>query len=116
PSDSRTKRCSSGRSVTLGSLILRRYVAAVPVRCRLHLTRCADDRTAAVGSSMKSLGLILSYLSGSHRRRNTRLVVSLVGVLIVLVGVFSTIFHVLMAREAREYSWSTGIYWTLTVM
>lgn len=65
---------------------------------------------------MKTLGLILGYLAGSRRRRNTRLVISLLGVLIVLVGVFSTIFHVLMAREDREYSWSTGVYWTLTVM
>lgn len=65
---------------------------------------------------MKSLGLIFSYLSRSERRRNTKLVVSLCAILVLLVGVFSTIFHMLMAREDREYSWATGIYWTLTVM
>lgn len=65
---------------------------------------------------MKSVGLILSYLSGSTRRRNTRLVVTLCIVLVVLVAVFSVIFHVLMAREDRSYSWATGVYWTMTVM
>ncbi|MCB0978066.1 MAG: NAD-binding protein [Acidimicrobiales bacterium] len=65
---------------------------------------------------MKSLGLILGYLSGSSRRRNTRLVGILVVILIVLVAIYSAIFHVLMAREGREHSWATGVYWALTVM
>src|SRR5690606_14872066 len=29
---------------------------------------------------------------------------------------YSILFHVLMARESREHSWVTGLYWTLTVM
>lgn len=65
---------------------------------------------------MKSLGLIFSFLSGSQRRRNTRLVITLCVILVALVGIFSVIFHVLMARENRSYSWATGVYWTLTVM
>jgi Trk K+ transport system NAD-binding subunit len=36
--------------------------------------------------------------------------------LIVLVIVFSILFHFLMAWEGRSYSWLTGLYWTLTVM
>jgi len=65
---------------------------------------------------VKSLGLILSYLSGSQRRRNTRLVVTLCLVLVALVAAFSVIFHVLMAREGRDHSWATGVYWTFTTM
>lgn len=65
---------------------------------------------------MKSIGLILSYLSGSSRRRNTRLVGAMLIVLVLLIALFSVIFHMLMAREGREHSWATGIYWTFTVM
>ena len=65
---------------------------------------------------MKSLALILSYLSSPVRRRNLRVVAWLVVVMVALVAVFSVIFHVLMAREGREHSWATGVYWTLTTM
>ena len=65
---------------------------------------------------MKSMGVMLGYLAGPSRRRNLRLVASMVGILIVLVIVYSSIFHVLMEREGRDHSVSTGIYWTLTVM
>jgi voltage-gated potassium channel len=65
---------------------------------------------------VKSLALILSYLSSPVRRRNLRVVAWLVVVMVVLVALFSVIFHVLMAREGREHSWATGVYWTLTTM
>lgn len=65
---------------------------------------------------MKSLALILSSIIQPLRRRNTRVVVWLVVGLLVLIGVYTTIFHEIMASEGRSYSWPTGIYWTLTVM
>lgn len=65
---------------------------------------------------MKSLGLILGYMAGASRRRNLRLVGWLLAILVVLVAVYSVGFHVLMAREGRDHSWATGVYWTLTVM
>ena len=65
---------------------------------------------------MKSLALILSYLSSPVRRRNLRVVAWLVFVMVVLVAVFSVIFQVLMAREGRDHSVATGVYWTLTTM
>ena len=37
-------------------------------------------------------------------------------ILATVVTVFSVLFHFLMAREGREFSWVTGFYWTLTVM
>ncbi len=36
--------------------------------------------------------------------------------LVLLVGIFSVLFHVLMAHEGRDFSWFTGVYWTLTLM
>jgi len=65
---------------------------------------------------VKSLALIFSYLSSPVRRRNLRVVVWLVLALIVLIALFSVVFHVLMAREGRDHSWTTGVYWTLTTM
>ncbi len=65
---------------------------------------------------MKSLALILASIIQPLRRRNTRVVLWLVIGLVVLVAVYSTIFHEIMAAEGRSYSWATGIYWTLTVM
>src|SRR5690606_15222896 len=50
------------------------------------------------------------------RRRNTRVVMWLVAGLVVLIGVYSMVFHEIMASEGRPYRWATGIYWTLTVM
>jgi voltage-gated potassium channel len=65
---------------------------------------------------VKSLALILSYLSSPVRRRNLRVVAWLVGLMIVLVAIYSVVFHVLMANEGRDHSWTTGVYWTLTTM
>lgn len=65
---------------------------------------------------MKALGLILSSIVQPLRRRNTRVVVWLLVGLIVLIALYTTIFHEIMAYEDRSYSWATGIYWTLTVM
>lgn len=54
----------------------------------------------------------------SHRtgRRNLVLVFRFVLFLAVMVAVYSVLFHVLMAKEGKSYSWFTGVYWTLTVM
>jgi len=40
----------------------------------------------------------------------------LTATLIAMVTVYSVLFHYLMAWEDRQYSWITGVYWTLTVM
>ncbi len=37
-------------------------------------------------------------------------------VLVALVAVYSILFHLLMMWEGREFTWVTGLYWTLTVM
>jgi Trk K+ transport system NAD-binding subunit len=37
-------------------------------------------------------------------------------VLMLLIAIYSVLFHFIMAYEGRSYSWITGVYWTLTVM
>jgi Trk K+ transport system NAD-binding subunit len=59
----------------------------------------------------------LSYFShGESVKRNLRLLLKFLIVLIFLVVIYSIAFHFLMAFEGKDYSWITGIYWTLTVM
>jgi len=65
---------------------------------------------------VKTLAALLSALADPFRRWNARLVLWMVAGIVVLIVVFSIAFHVLMAAEGRDYSWATGIYWTLTVM
>jgi Trk K+ transport system NAD-binding subunit len=49
-------------------------------------------------------------------RRRMKTVATLAVVFLAMVSVFSTLFHELMAREGRTYSWPTSVYWTLTTM
>lgn len=65
---------------------------------------------------MKTLGLMLSSLSAPLRRWNVRVVLWLALALVVMVVVYSVVFHQLMALEGRSFSWPTSVYWTLTVM
>ena len=65
---------------------------------------------------MKSLAFVLSYLAGPLRRRDRRMVLMLLTVFVILVVVFTVIFHELMAREGQDHSWATGFYWTLVTM
>lgn len=37
-------------------------------------------------------------------------------VLLVLVLIFTVVFHLLMLQEGQQHSWITGFYRTLTVM
>jgi Trk K+ transport system NAD-binding subunit len=50
------------------------------------------------------------------RRANTRLLVRFFLLLVLFFLVYSVLFHLLMQYEGRQYSWITGLYWTLTVM
>ena len=52
----------------------------------------------------------------AERRRQVKTVLVLVVVFVAMVAVFSTVFHELMDREGRSYSWPTSVYWTLTTM
>lgn len=65
---------------------------------------------------MKSLGLFFSFVSSSLQRRNLRVVGVLLVIFVLLVTLFSTVFHALMAREGQSHSWPTSVYWTLVTM
>jgi Trk K+ transport system NAD-binding subunit len=62
------------------------------------------------------LKLISFFLEDPQRRRNFSRLLRLLSVFAALVSLFSVLFHVLMLHEGRDYSWFTGLYWTLTVM
>lgn len=65
---------------------------------------------------MKSLAFVLSVLSDRLRERRLRVVLALIAVFVVLVGLYSVVFHELMAREGQSHSWPTAVYWTLVTM
>ncbi len=52
----------------------------------------------------------------AERRRQLTTVAVLAVVFVVMVAVFSAVFHELMDREGRSFSWPTSVYWTLTTM
>ena len=56
------------------------------------------------------------FLRKSTTRKNLGILARLLVALAVMVAVYSVLFHLLMLREGREFSWFTGTYWTLTVM
>lgn len=65
---------------------------------------------------------LIYFLRNRSTQRNVRLLLRFVAVLVILVVIYSVLFHYIMAyevaqgkREAGE-SWVTGFYWTLTVM
>jgi voltage-gated potassium channel len=49
-------------------------------------------------------------------KRNLALLLRFFAALIGLVVAYSIVFHYIMLREGRSFSWITGFYWTLTVM
>ncbi|MFD2514813.1 potassium channel family protein [Pontibacter locisalis] len=59
---------------------------------------------------------LILFLRNEPDRRNLRLLFKFLVVLLVLVLVFTVIFHLLMLREGQQHTWITGFYWTLTVM
>ena len=59
---------------------------------------------------------IASAVHSRRGQRNLRVLVRFVLLLVAMVGAYSVAFHYLMEREGQQYSWVTGVYWTLTVM
>lgn len=59
---------------------------------------------------------IATLLQTAQSRRNLRSLRTYLLFLLGLVCVYSVLFHVLMRAEGRDFSWITGLYWTLTVM
>lgn len=58
----------------------------------------------------------LAYFFNSSRERNIKTLIKFLSILLLMIVVYTVMFHVLMLREDQEFSWITGLYWTLTVM
>ena len=65
---------------------------------------------------MNSLSVITALLTDPGRRRNLLFLLRLILAFTGMVLIYSILFHYVMAYEGRQYSWITGVYWTLTVM
>jgi Trk K+ transport system NAD-binding subunit len=65
---------------------------------------------------VKSLGFILAYLATSQARRSAKILGWMLGLLAVIVVVYSALFHEIMDHEGQSYSWVTAVYWTLVTM
>ncbi|WP_045221115.1 potassium channel family protein [Desulfonatronum thioautotrophicum] len=60
---------------------------------------------------------IIALLHKNKAKRDLRILMKFILVLITLVTVYSILFHVIMIHhEGRSFSWFTGVYWTLVTM
>jgi voltage-gated potassium channel len=59
---------------------------------------------------------MMYLLKQPELRENLARLFKLLLVLVLMIGTYSVLFHVIMVREDREFSWFSGVYWTLTVM
>lgn len=59
---------------------------------------------------------LVFYFQTKTAQRNLTLLIKFFAFLLVMIALYSVFFHLLMLYEGRNYSWITGIYWTLTVM
>jgi Trk K+ transport system NAD-binding subunit len=65
---------------------------------------------------MKLIFSQLAYFFNQSRERNIQVLLKFIGILAAMVALYSVLFHFLMIREGQQFSWITGVYWTLTVM
>ena len=66
--------------------------------------------------SLKSLAGVLSYLTRPLSGRNARVLVTLIGLFLLAVALYSALFHVIMDWEGQRHSWATAVYWTIVTM
>ncbi len=59
---------------------------------------------------------LLYFFQNKTTKRNLVLLSKFFIFLFGIITLYSVLFHLLMQAEGREYSWITGLYWTLTVM
>jgi voltage-gated potassium channel len=59
---------------------------------------------------------LLFFFQNKTTRKNMVLLSKFVAFIFLTIGLYSILFHMLMLYEGREFSWVTGLYWTLTVM
>ncbi len=66
---------------------------------------------------MKYLPSQLLYLfQNKAMRKDIGKLSKFLAVIAVTIAIYSILFHYIMEYEGRQFSWTTGFYWTLTVM
>jgi Trk K+ transport system NAD-binding subunit len=78
------------------------------------------DKVRSIQLSLGAMKFISHQIAYFYRniraKKNIRFVLQYLALLVLLLAVYSTLFHLIMAYEGHEYTWLTGLYWTLTVM
>ncbi|HIP82010.1 MAG TPA: potassium channel protein, partial [Desulfocapsa sulfexigens] len=59
---------------------------------------------------------ILFFVKNKKAKKNVFLLAKFLFFLALIIGLYSVTFHLIMVHEGKDYSWITGLYWTLTVM
>jgi Trk K+ transport system NAD-binding subunit len=59
---------------------------------------------------------LLFFFQNKTTRKNLGSLAKFLVFILGTIALYSVFFHLLMLYEGREYSWVTGLYWTLTVM
>ena len=59
---------------------------------------------------------LLFFFDNKTWRKNFTSLAQFLCFILFAVSLYSVLFHFIMLYEGREYSWLTGLYWTLTVM
>ncbi len=75
-----------------------------------------SQRPDEIQERMKFFSAQFSYFFEQAKGRNLKLLFRFLAVLSTLVTVYSVCFHEIMEWEGQKHSWTTGVYWTLTVM
>jgi voltage-gated potassium channel len=59
---------------------------------------------------------LMVFFQNKTTRRNFITLTKVWVLLVVIVTAYSVLFHLIMLYEGRDFSWITGVYWSLTVM
>jgi Trk K+ transport system NAD-binding subunit len=59
---------------------------------------------------------LMFFFQDKTTKRNVGVLSKFLGFLLSVICLYSVLFHLLMAYEGQDFSWITGLYWTLTVM
>ncbi|MCP4341436.1 MAG: potassium channel protein [Desulfobulbaceae bacterium] len=59
---------------------------------------------------------LLFFFQNKTTRKNLGSLAKFLAFIVTIICLYSVLFHLLMIYEGREFSWVTGLYWTLTVM
>jgi voltage-gated potassium channel len=65
---------------------------------------------------MKAIFSVLNSYFPGRQSRNVFILLKLMLILLLLVGIYSVVFKVLMHQEGQQHSWIAAIYWCFVVM